>query len=103
MKHYDVETLGAYIDGELDRETVKTLETDLRNDPDLRRQVTELRAISSALREWCTAQVRPQAAAWPFAMTSMVSCARRERGLAVRHQHRSVREPFRATARRGCR
>ena len=28
MRHYDDETLGAYIDGELDRETVKALEAD---------------------------------------------------------------------------
>ena len=29
MNHYDDETLGAYIDGELDRETVQALEADL--------------------------------------------------------------------------
>ncbi|HXA22072.1 MAG TPA: RT0821/Lpp0805 family surface protein [Acetobacteraceae bacterium] len=81
MRHYDDETLGAYIDGELDRETVKALEADLRKDPDLRRQVTELRAISTALREWCTEQVRPQAAAWPFAMLTDKQSSRFQRAL----------------------
>jgi surface antigen len=67
MNHYDDETLGAYIDGELDRDTAEALEADLRNDPILRRQVTELRAVGTTLREWCAAQVRPQETAWPFA------------------------------------
>lgn len=67
MSHYDDETLGAYIDGELDRETARALEADLRNDPTLRRQVTELRALSATLREWCVAQVSPQEPAWASA------------------------------------
>jgi surface antigen len=68
MRHYDDETLGAYIDGELDRETVKALEADLRNDPVLRRQVEELRAITVALREWSAGHARSRETAWPFAM-----------------------------------
>jgi surface antigen len=67
MSHYDDETLGAYIDGELDHETVQALEADLPTDQVLRRRVTELRAIGTTLREWCAAQVRPQEPAWPFA------------------------------------
>jgi surface antigen len=60
MRHYDDETLGAYIDGELDRETTKALEADLKNDRCLQRQVAQLRAITAALREWCVEQARPQ-------------------------------------------
>ena len=60
MRHYDDETLGAYVDGELDRETAATLRADLANDPILRGRVAELRAINAALREWCAEQVRPR-------------------------------------------
>jgi surface antigen len=67
MRHYDDETLGAYVDGELDRQSAEELEADLRNDPALQRRVTELHAISTALREWCADQARPREAAWPFA------------------------------------
>ena len=67
MSRYDDETLGAYIDGELDPATAHALEADLRIDPDLRRQVNELRAIGTVLREWCAAQVHPWDAAWPSA------------------------------------
>jgi surface antigen len=67
MRHYDDETLGAYIDGELDPATAKALESDLRIDPDLRSQVNELRAIGTVLREWCAAQVHPWEPAWPSA------------------------------------
>jgi anti-sigma factor RsiW len=70
MRHYDDETLGAYVDGELDRKTAEALEADLRNDPALQRRVTELRAITTALREWCAEQARPREAAWPFAASA---------------------------------
>ena len=52
MTHYDDETLGAYVDGELERETAAALEADLGNDPVLQRRVADLRAINAALREW---------------------------------------------------
>jgi hypothetical protein len=64
MSHYDDETLGGYIDGELDRETASALEADLRTDLVLRRRVTELRAVGTTLREWCAAHVGPRDAAW---------------------------------------
>jgi surface antigen len=67
MSHYDDETLGAYIDGELDRDTAEALEADLRSDPNLGRRVTELRALSTTLREWCAALVSPRDAAWASA------------------------------------
>jgi surface antigen len=68
MRHYDDETLGAYIDGELDRETTKALEADLRNDRELQRQVAQLRAITAALRAWCVEQARPQEHSLSLAM-----------------------------------
>jgi surface antigen len=64
MSHYDDETLGAYIDGELDRDTAEALEADLTTDPMLRRRVKELRAVGTTLREWSAAQVSPRDAAW---------------------------------------
>jgi len=68
MRHYDDETLGAYIDGELDRETTQALEADLRNDRSLQRQVAQLRTINAALREWCVAQDRSQEHSLSLAM-----------------------------------
>ena len=52
MTHYDDETLGAYVDGELERETAAALEADLKDDPILQRRVADLRAVNAALREW---------------------------------------------------
>jgi anti-sigma factor RsiW len=79
MRHYDDETLGAWVDGELDRQTAAALEADLRNDPTLRRRVAELRAISTALREWCAEQARPRDAVWPFAASADAPNGRRRR------------------------
>jgi len=78
MSYYDDETLGAYVDGELDRETAAALEADLRIDPVLRRQVAELRSINLALREWCAEQARPGEIAWPS--VPAMRQARRPRG-----------------------
>jgi anti-sigma factor RsiW len=65
MTHYDDETLGAYVDGELERETAAALTADLGNDPVLQRRVADLRAINAAVREWSAGLVPPQVAARP--------------------------------------
>ena len=65
MKTYNDETLGAYVDGELDRNAVDTLEADLRDDAALRQRVADLHAINAAVRKWSEAQVPPRAFAWP--------------------------------------
>ena len=65
MTHYDDETLGAYVDGELERETAVALKADLDNDPDLQRRVADLRAINASLREWSTSLVPPRDTARP--------------------------------------
>lgn len=65
MTHYDDETLGAYIDGELERDTAAALAADLGNDPVLQRRVADLRAVNAALREWSAGLVPPQVAARP--------------------------------------
>jgi hypothetical protein len=77
MSHYDDETLGAYIDGELDRNTAEALESDLRSDPFLRGRVTELRAVSTTLRAWCAALDSPRDAAWTSAATANQENSRR--------------------------
>jgi surface antigen len=67
MIHYDDATLGAYIDGELDRRTAAALEADLNGDSALQRRLADLRVIDAALRAWCAGQARTQDTALPFA------------------------------------
>jgi surface antigen len=69
MTHYDDETLGAYVDGELERETAVALEADLGNDPDLQRRVADLRAITASLREWSASLVPPRETMRPTGAT----------------------------------
>jgi len=49
MKLYDDETLGAYVDGELDVAACDTIERALAQDPDLARRVEEQRRLRRAL------------------------------------------------------
>jgi anti-sigma factor RsiW len=79
MIHYDDETLGAYVDGELERETAVALEADLDNDPDLQRRVADLRAINASLREWSTSLVPPRDTARPTRATFVDQNSRRRR------------------------
>ena len=60
MTHYDDETLGAYVDGELERETAAALEVDLKHDPILQRRVADLRSVNAALRDWCADLIPPR-------------------------------------------
>jgi surface antigen len=90
MSHYDDETLGAYIDGELDGDTADALEADLTTDPILRRRVTELRAVGTTLREWCAAQVSPREAAWTSAAIVASEDSRRLRIGRIRRLGRGV-------------
>ena len=60
MTHYDDETLGAYVDGELERGTAAALEADIRNDPILQRRAADLRAVNAALRDWSAGLVPPR-------------------------------------------
>ena len=60
MTHYDDETLGAYVDGELERETAAALEVELKHDPILQRRVADLRAVNAALRDWCADLIPPR-------------------------------------------
>jgi surface antigen len=67
MRQYDDETLGAYLDGELDRATVATLEADLAADAELRERLADLRAINAVLRQWSVGLVNQQETPWPSA------------------------------------
>lgn len=79
MTHYDDETLGAYVDGELERETAVALKADLDNDPDLQGRVADLRAINASLREWSTSLVPPRDTARPTDATFANQNSRRRR------------------------
>lgn len=65
MTIHNDETLGAYIDGELDGDTLSTLEADIRADPALRKRVAELHAVTTAVRKWSEAQIPSRAYGWP--------------------------------------
>lgn len=47
----DLELLSAYIDGQLDDRQMRTLETRLRKEPELKRELQELRATVQSLRD----------------------------------------------------
>ena len=65
MTHYDDETLGAYVDGELERGTAAAVDAEIRNDPVLQRRIADLRAVNAALRDWSAGLVPPREAAPP--------------------------------------
>ncbi len=67
MRQYDDETLGAYIDGELDGATATALEADLGSDAVLRGRLADLRAINAAVRQWSVGLVTQQETVWPSA------------------------------------
>ena len=67
MKQYDDETLGAYLDGELDSATTAMLEADLESDALLRARLADLRAINAALRQWSVGLVTQQGTPFPSA------------------------------------
>ena len=69
MTHYDDETLGAYVDGELARDTAMALEVDLKNDLNLHSRVAHLRAINASLREWSASLIPPRETMRPTGVT----------------------------------
>ena len=69
MTHYDDETLGAYVDGELERDTAMALEADLKNDAILQSRVAHLRAINASLREWSASLIPPRETMRPTGAT----------------------------------
>jgi anti-sigma factor RsiW len=69
MTHYDDETLGAYVDGELARDTAMALEVDLKNDLNLHSRVAHLRAINASLREWSASLIPPRETMRPTGAT----------------------------------
>lgn len=54
MKYYDDQMVGAYVDGELDDESMRCFQADLAADPDLQRRVAELRKMDALLQALCS-------------------------------------------------
>jgi surface antigen len=65
MTHYDDETLGAYVDGELDSATAEALEADIPGNAELRQRIAELRHINLVLRASYGELARPLTIARP--------------------------------------
>jgi surface antigen len=65
MTYYDDETLGAYVDGELDSATTEALEADIQSHAGLRQRVAGLRQINLVLRASYGELARPLMIAGP--------------------------------------
>lgn len=72
MKHYDDETVGAYVDGELDSHEVREFQATLTGDPDLQRRVAEVRRMDTALRAWSSRRSQQAALATPPLLAAAV-------------------------------
>ena len=66
MTYHDDQTVGAYVDGELDDAALQAFQGDLANDPDLQRRVTELREMDAMLQASCTRLSRRASMAMPW-------------------------------------
>lgn len=76
------ETLSAYLDGEVDRETRERIEEHLAADPNARAELEAMRRLQAMLRE--TAPAEPSAVVWQRALARATPAPpRRTRGAAL--------------------